>query len=295
MKYDIQEEIFKMQSVYLDETDKNIISNSIVALAGIGGVGCYVLEALSRNGFSNIRIADYDVFEISNYRQLYMSLDTIGLDKVEVAKRRIDTINPNCISKTYKEGINAKNAREFIEGSSVIVQETDTLAASIILNYWGSKLDIPVIHGSRINCLNSGELSVKVNDYRIKDNKFNMSFDFYSEKWGVSINLLEELYRCIETEQDTRDIAKEIQTQNDRYRRDKILEFVDKNNIKAIRDFSIGKNREHLLDVIKRYPDQFYKMRISPEQAMIMGSFVNLAIKDILLKNKVSPVVFKVG
>ncbi len=295
MKYEIQDEIFKMQSVYLDKLDKNIISNSTVAIAGIGGVGGYALEALVRNGFSNIRIADHDVFEISNYRQLYMTLDNIGLDKVEVARKRIKEINPNCTLKVYGEGINAKNAREFVEGSSVILQETDTLAASIILNYWGSKLKIPVIHGSRFYWLNSGDLSVKVYDYRMEDYTYNVPFDIYAEKWGVSIDLLKELYKCIETEQDSRAIEKELQIQNDRYRKRKILEFIKENDNEAIRIFSIGKNQEHLLDVMKKYPNEFDKMRIAPEQTMIMGGLVNLAVKNILLKGKVSSMVVKAG
>jgi len=73
------------------------LKNSKVLICGVGGVGGYAVEALARAGIGRIDVLDNDVFAESNLnRQILATADTIGMRKVEVAKARIHSINPDC-------------------------------------------------------------------------------------------------------------------------------------------------------------------------------------------------------
>ena len=78
------------------------LKNKKVLVIGVGGVGGYAVEALARCGIGNITIVDYDKVDISNInRQIIALHSTIGLFKVEVLKKRILDINPNCSVETF--------------------------------------------------------------------------------------------------------------------------------------------------------------------------------------------------
>lgn len=83
-----------------DDAVENLKSKNIY-LAGLGGVGAYVAEALARAGVGRLTIHDADIATESNInRQLIALRSTIGQKKTELMKERIADINPDCIVKT---------------------------------------------------------------------------------------------------------------------------------------------------------------------------------------------------
>ena len=84
---------------------KKIIKSKVL-IVGAGGLGCPVIDYLSRAGVGNIGIIDHDKVNISNiHRQsLYNSKD-IGKFKVSVLKKKVKLINPQVKIKTFKEKI----------------------------------------------------------------------------------------------------------------------------------------------------------------------------------------------
>ena len=79
------------------------LKNSRVAVFGVGGVGGYVVEALSRAGVGNIDIIDNDTISVSNLNRQIIALNsTVGKNKVDVLKARLLDINPNLKVETYK-------------------------------------------------------------------------------------------------------------------------------------------------------------------------------------------------
>ena len=66
-----------------------------ICLVGLGGVGGYAMESLIRSGIENIILIDFDKVEISNLnRQIISNQSNLGISKVEAAKERILSINP---------------------------------------------------------------------------------------------------------------------------------------------------------------------------------------------------------
>ena len=89
--------MFERVVSFLGEDNLIKIKNKTILIVGIGGVGGYAMESLVRSGIHNLILIDYDKVEASNLnRQIITSNNNIGMNKVDVAKERILSINPEC-------------------------------------------------------------------------------------------------------------------------------------------------------------------------------------------------------
>ena len=111
------------------------IINSKVLVVGAGGLGCPVIDYLSRAGVGNIGIIDNDKVNISNiHRQsLYNSKD-VGEFKVNSVKEKIKLINPQVKIKTFKERISKKNIEKIFKSYDFIVDGSDNFKTKFLLN-----------------------------------------------------------------------------------------------------------------------------------------------------------------
>ncbi len=111
------------------------IINSKVLVIGAGGLGCPVIDYLSRAGVGNIGIVDNDKVNISNiHRQsLYTSKD-VGKFKVNSVKEKIKLINPKVKIKTFKERIDNKNIEKIFKSYDFIVDGSDNFKTKFLLN-----------------------------------------------------------------------------------------------------------------------------------------------------------------
>ena len=111
------------------------IINSKVLVIGAGGLGCPVIDYLSRAGVGNIGIVDNDKVNISNiHRQsLYTSKD-VGKFKVNSVKEKIKLINPQIKIKTFKIRIDNKNIEKIFKSYDFIVDGSDNFKTKFLLN-----------------------------------------------------------------------------------------------------------------------------------------------------------------
>lgn len=73
------------------------LAGSHVMVVGTGGVGAYAVEMLARAGVGHLTLIDGDTVSPTNLnRQLPALNSTIGEPKVEVMRRRVLDINPEC-------------------------------------------------------------------------------------------------------------------------------------------------------------------------------------------------------
>ena len=104
------------------------LHNSKVIVFGIGGVGSFVVEALTRAGVGNLILVDNDTICISNInRQIHARQSTIGMIKVEAMKERVISINPNCNVEAKQVFITADNISEIIPSDVDYVVEIDAI------------------------------------------------------------------------------------------------------------------------------------------------------------------------
>ena len=122
------------------------LHNKKVALFGIGGVGSFVLEGLTRAGIQNFILVDKDEIDITNLnRQIIATHSTIGKAKVEVAKDRVLDINPNAKVEIHKEFFLPETQGIVDTSIDYIVDCVDTVKAKIELVVRANKMNIPII------------------------------------------------------------------------------------------------------------------------------------------------------
>lgn len=138
---------FSRTTILIGESSMAKLANARVAIFGIGGVGGYVAEALSRSGVSSFALIDKDVVSESNInRQIIATYNTIGQSKCEVMKDRILSINPNAKVDIYNIFYLPENS-DLIDFSSFdyIVDAVDTVKAKISIIKRAKELGIPII------------------------------------------------------------------------------------------------------------------------------------------------------
>ena len=120
------------------------LENANVILYGIGGVGSYVAEALARAGVGNLTLVDNDVITCSNInRQIHATTKTVGKNKVDVMKKRIQEINPSAnVTVFVKE---EKEEDLISERFSYVVDAVDTIKTKIKLIEKANEVKVPMI------------------------------------------------------------------------------------------------------------------------------------------------------
>ena len=118
-----------------------------VAVFGIGGVGGYTVEALARSGVGQLDLIDNDAVSISNInRQILATYSTVGLPKVEAAKRRIADINPACVVRTHQVFYTPETADSFdFTQYDYIVDAIDTVTGKLQLVERANAAGTPII------------------------------------------------------------------------------------------------------------------------------------------------------
>ena len=133
-----------------NEDDIKKLKDVSVAIFGLGGVGGYALEALARTGIGKLYLIDGDVIEPSNLNRQILALNsTIGMPKVEVAKKRVLDINPFCNVKTLYQMVKPDSAGkinlQFLDDVDVILDATDDIPLKVALALEAEQKDILII------------------------------------------------------------------------------------------------------------------------------------------------------
>lgn len=123
------------------------LSQSHVAVFGVGGVGGYVCEVLARSGVGELTLFDKDCVDITNLnRQIIALHSTVGQPKVEVMAQRIADINPDCQVHARHMFYLPENADEVdLTQFSYIVDCIDNVTAKLELIRRCHRLGLPII------------------------------------------------------------------------------------------------------------------------------------------------------
>lgn len=129
------DEIYQRTKLVIGNENLAKIKDSNICICGIGGVGSYALEALARTGVGNITIIDNDNVDITNInRQLIAMVDNVGNSKVEEAKMRIKSINPQIKITSIQAFIDSYNVEKYITDEyDYVVDAIDSVDSKIAI------------------------------------------------------------------------------------------------------------------------------------------------------------------
>lgn len=138
---------FERSELLLGKENLAKLRQARVAVFGVGGVGGYVVEALARTGVGMLDLIDNDTVSITNInRQIIATYQTIGRKKVEVAKERVLSINPEAVVNVYQTFYLPETAEQFdFTLYDYVVDAIDTVTGKIQLVEQAQKAGVPVI------------------------------------------------------------------------------------------------------------------------------------------------------
>ena len=144
---------FARTALLLGEEGVERLAKARVAVFGIGGVGGYVVEALARSGVGTLDLIDDDTVNITNLnRQIIATHETIGQNKVDAAKDRILSINPEAVVHTHKTFFLPDTADRFdFSQYDYVVDAIDTVTGKLMLVEAAKAAGTPII-----SCMGAG-------------------------------------------------------------------------------------------------------------------------------------------
>lgn len=117
-----------------------------ILVCGCGAIGSNLLDTLSRQGFSNLSVIDFDRVEKHNISTQIWKIDEIGKLKVHALQDRLyETTNVINVNIQHKK-LESKNANKLLKDFDLIVDGFDNTEARQIVTDFCKKNSIPCVH-----------------------------------------------------------------------------------------------------------------------------------------------------
>ncbi|MCK8826149.1 HesA/MoeB/ThiF family protein [Natroniella acetigena] len=108
---------------------------SSILIIGTGGLGTPAAQFLAAVGVGKIGLVDADQVELSNLqRQVLHHTPDVGKLKVQSAKEKINSMNPDVEVKTYDYYLMSHNIKEVIREYDFVIDGTDNFPAKFLIN-----------------------------------------------------------------------------------------------------------------------------------------------------------------
>lgn len=119
----------------IGQAGQDKLFNAKVLVVGAGGLGCPILQYLAAAGIGTLGIIDFDVVDITNLqRQVLFGTSSLGQNKAEAAKRRLEDLNKDIQIIAYPKPLTYQNAIELFESYDIVVDGTDNFETRYLVN-----------------------------------------------------------------------------------------------------------------------------------------------------------------
>lgn len=106
-----------------EEVEK--LSESRVAVAGLGGLGSNTAVFLARAGISHLHLIDFDKVDITNLNRQHYFISHLGRYKTEALKEQLLQINPWLDIETSCEVVREENVLRLFQNEDIICEAFD--------------------------------------------------------------------------------------------------------------------------------------------------------------------------
>ena len=125
------------------------LKSARVAIVGLGGLGSPAAMYLAAAGVGTIGLIDGDRVDLSNLqRQVLFGSDDVGYPKVDVAARRLASMNPGVDLQLFPQRLDASNALDVLGSFEIVIDASDNFPTRYLVNDATVLLGIPSVHGS---------------------------------------------------------------------------------------------------------------------------------------------------
>lgn len=135
------------------------LTRSRVLIVGLGGLGSPVAMYLAASGIGELVICDNDNVDLTNLqRQTIHNTETIGISKVQSAKKAIAKINPEINVVSVQEYVDEKRLQKLVKEVDIVVDASDNFATRHTINQVCVTYKKPLVSGAAIRF--NGQISV---------------------------------------------------------------------------------------------------------------------------------------
>lgn len=130
-------------NVTIEEQTK--LGSLTIGVAGLS-VGHVIAHTLAMQGLcGRLRLADFDHLELSNLNRVPATVFDLGLNKAQVAARRIAELDPYLAVDVFDAGITADTIDAFLDGLDIVIEECDSLDMKVALRMAARARRVPVL------------------------------------------------------------------------------------------------------------------------------------------------------
>ncbi|MGE0566815.1 MAG: Rv1355c family protein [Bacteroidia bacterium] len=131
--------------------EQKVLSKKIIGVVGLS-VGKAIATTIAMERIcGEIRLADFDVIELSNLNRIQAGLPDFNLKKVIVVAREIAEIDPFLKVTVFPDGLTEKNVKDFFTKNgklNICVEVCDGLYAKIFSRQYAKKYKVAVVMNS---------------------------------------------------------------------------------------------------------------------------------------------------
>jgi len=135
--------------------EREILATKIVGVIGLSvGQSVAVTLAMERS-FKEIRLADFDLLELTNLNRIRTGLHNLGISKVISVAREIAEIDPYLKVSVFTDGLTEENMDTFYLGNGkldVVIDECDGVDMKVLCRVKAKELQIPVLMEASDRC-----------------------------------------------------------------------------------------------------------------------------------------------
>ena len=141
------QDAFSRMELLVGNTGVKKLSMAKIAVFGLGGAGAQAAEALARCGVGSLTLIDHEKITLPNIGSQVLALhSTLGMSKVEAAKKRIRDIDENILVHTYETFYNEETAGMFdLCSFDYIVDALGKISSKLLLIRRAAEAHVPLI------------------------------------------------------------------------------------------------------------------------------------------------------
>lgn len=131
--------------------EEDLLANKKIGVIGLSVGKAIALTLAMERICGEIRVADFDVIELSNLNRIQTGIQNFGIKKTVVVAREIAEIDPYLKVITYDDGLTEENANDFFlkDGKlDICIEVCDGLYTKIFSRQRAKALGIPVVMNS---------------------------------------------------------------------------------------------------------------------------------------------------
>jgi molybdopterin/thiamine biosynthesis adenylyltransferase/nitroreductase len=128
--------------------ERDLLATKKIGIIGLSVGQSIALTLSMERGYGELRLADFDLLELSNLNRIRTGVHNLGVPKVVIAAREIAEIDPYLKITCFFDGLTDVNMESFFTGGGkldILVDECDGLDIKILARYKARELRIPVV------------------------------------------------------------------------------------------------------------------------------------------------------